>query len=123
MKPRQKETASLPPPYRLRDDFLSPAEFPFYKVLSSLVGASLTIESKVRLADVCFVARPYENFAYFNRITRKHLDFLVCDATTMKPLFGVELDDSSHDRTDRQERDQFVEDVCKVAGLPLLRKT
>jgi hypothetical protein len=76
LKPRQKETASLPPPYRLRDDFLSPAEFPFYKVLSSLVGASLTIESKVRLADVCFVARPYENFAYFNRITRKHLDFL-----------------------------------------------
>ena len=28
---------------------------------------------------------------------------------------------SSHKRNDRQERDDFVESVCKVAGLPLLR--
>jgi len=39
----------------------------------------------------------------------------------MKPLFGVELDNASHKRNDRQERDEFVESVCKVAGLPLLR--
>lgn len=39
----------------------------------------------------------------------------------MKPLFGLELDDTSHNRNDRQERDEFVESVCKAAGLPLLR--
>jgi len=121
LKRSQKETASKTLPYRLRDDFLSPAEFSFYKVLSSLVGARLTIQSKVRLADIFFVARPNENVAYFNRIAQKHLDFLVCDSVTMKPLFGVELDDSSHKRNDRQERDEFLESVCKVAGLPLLR--
>ena len=117
----KKKSVSKSLPYRLRDDFLSPAEFSFYKVLSSLVGTRLTIQSKVRLADVFFVARPNENVAYFNRIAQKHLDFLVCDSITMKPLFGVELDDSSHKRNDRQERDEFVESVCKVAGLPLLR--
>ena len=121
LKRSQKEVTSKALPYRLRDDFLSPAEFSFYKVLSSLVGTRLTIQSKVRLADVFFVARPNENVAYFNRIAQKHLDFLVCDSITMKPLFGVELDDSSHKRNDRQERDEFVESVCKVAGLPLLR--
>lgn len=47
-------------PYRLRDDFLSPAEFSFYKVLNSLIGSRLTIQSKVRLADIFFVARPNE---------------------------------------------------------------
>jgi len=108
-------------PYRLRDDFLSPAEFSFYKVLSSLVGARLTIQSKVRFADIFFVARPNENVAFFNRIAQRHLDFLVCDTITMKPLFGIELDDSSHKRNDRQERDEFVESVFQVAGLPLLR--
>ena len=87
----------------------------------SLVGTRLTIQSKVRLADVFFVARPNENAGFFNRITQKHLDFLVCDSVTMKPLFGIELDDSSHKRNDRQERDEFVENVCQVAGLPLLR--
>jgi hypothetical protein len=108
-------------PYRLRDDFLSPAEFSFYKVLSSLVGTRLTIQSKVRLADIFFVARPNENVAYFNRIAQRHLDFLVCDSITMKPLLGIELDDSSHKRNDRQERDEFVEKVFQVANLPLLR--
>ena len=117
----KKKSVSKSLPYRLRDDFLSPAEFSFYKVLSSLGGSRLTIQSKVRLADVFFVARPNENVAYFNRIAQKHLDFLVCDSITMKPLFGIELDDSSHKRNDRQERDEFVESVCKVAGLPLLR--
>ncbi len=121
LKRSQKETASKELPYRLRDDFLSPAEFSFYKVLSSLAGSRLTIQSKVRLADVFFVARPNENMAYFSKIAQKHLDFLVCDSVTMKPLFGVELDDSSHKRNDRQERDEFVESVCKAAGLPLLR--
>lgn len=121
LKRSQKEITSKALPYRLRDDFLSPAEFSFYKVLSSLVGTRLTIQSKVRLADVFFVARPNENIAYFNKIAQKHLDFLVCDSVTMKPLFGIELDDSSHKRNDRQERDEFVESVCKVAGLPLLR--
>jgi len=121
LKRSQKETTSKALPYRLRDDFLSPAEFSSYKVLLSLVGARLTIQSKVRLADVFFVARPNENAGFFNRIAQKHLDFLVCDSVTMKPLFGIELDDSSHKRNDRQERDEFVENVCQVAGLPLLR--
>ncbi len=117
----KKKSVAKSLPYRLRDDFLSPAEFSFYKVLSSVVGTRLTIQSKVRLADVFFVARPNENVSYFNRIAQKHLDFLVCDSVTMKPLFGIELDDASHKRNDRQERDEFVESACKVAGLPLLR--
>ncbi len=108
-------------PYRVRDDFLSPAEFSFYKILSSLGGTRLIIQSKVRLADVFFVARPNENMTYFSRIAQKHLDFLVCDSVTMKPLLGIELDDSSHKRDDRQERDDFVDRVFEVAGLPLLR--
>ena len=115
------ETAKKELPYRLRDDFLSPAEFSFYKVFLSIYGTRLTVQSKVRLADVFFVSRPNENYNYFNRIAQKHLDFLVCDLETMKPLFGIELDDASHKRNDRQERDAFVEEVCKVAGLPLLR--
>ena len=108
-------------PYRVRDDFLSPAEFSFYKILTSLGSTRIIIQSKVRLADIFFVARPNENMTYFSRIAQKHLDFLVCDSITMKPLLGIELDDSSHKRDDRQERDDFGEKVFQVAGLPLLR--
>ena len=108
-------------PYRLRDDFLSPAELSFYKVLSSVLGSRFTIQSKVRLADVFFVLRPNENIAYFNKISQRHVDFLVCDTATMKPLLGIELDDASHQRRSRRERDEFVERVFQAARLPLLR--
>jgi len=33
---------------------------------------------------------------------------------------AIELDDSSHEREDRQERDIFVDNVLGKAGLPLL---
>jgi very-short-patch-repair endonuclease len=108
-------------PYRLRDDFLSPAELSFYRVLQLAVRDRATIVTKVNLADIFFVARPNENQLYRNKIDRKHVDFLLCDLATMKPRCGIELDDSSHARRDRQERDEFVDQVFHVAGLPLLR--
>lgn len=107
-------------PYRLRDDFLTPSEFSFYKILSTIVGTERVIQSKVRLGDIFFVARPNENARYFNKIIAKHLDFLVCDAVTMKPLLGVELDDTSHQRSNRIERDEFIDKVFQAANLPLL---
>jgi hypothetical protein len=39
----------------------------------------------------------------------------------MRPLAGIELDDASHARADRQERDAFVARVFAAASLPLLR--
>ena len=108
-------------PYRVRDDFLSPAEFSFYKVLLSIVGNHVCIQSKVRLADIFFVSQPDRNFSYFAKISQRHVDFLGCDPVTMKPLFGIELDDASHNRQKRKESDHFLDEVFKTANLPLLR--
>lgn len=107
-------------PYRLRDDFLSPAELSFYKVLQLVVKDRATISTKVNLADLFFVPRGEGQQSYRNKIDRKHVDFLLCDPITMKPLAGIELDDSSHQRADRIERDNFVDGVFQSAGLPLL---
>jgi hypothetical protein len=108
-------------PFRLRDDFLSAAEFSFYRVLFLAVGSQATICPKVNLADIFFVARPNDNSGLRNKINRKHVDFLLCDPATMKPRCGIELDDSSHARRDRQDRDEFVDKVFQAAGLPLVR--
>lgn len=59
--------------------------------------------------------------AYRSRIAQKHLDFLLCDARSMQPILGIELDDSSHARASRQARDEFVDRVFEAAGLPLVR--
>lgn len=108
-------------PYRQRDDFLSAAELSFYRVLILALDGSHLVCLKVNLADIFFVARPNENQSYRNKIDRKHVDFLLCDLATMNPVMGVELDDASHARRDRQDRDQFVDQVFEAAGMPLVR--
>lgn len=108
-------------PYRLRDDFLSRAERSFLGVLHSVTRDTYVICPKVNLADIFFVARPNENQVYRNKIDRKHIDFLLCDPATMRPRIGIELDDSSHQRIERQVRDEFVGQVFEAGGLPLLR--
>ena len=107
-------------PYRLRDDFLSQAEASFFHVMKSIVGDRLLIFTKVSLADLFYVARPNENKGARNKIDRKHVDFVICDPNSLKPRFAIELDDSSHKREDRVERDEFVDEVFKAADLPLV---
>lgn len=119
ISPHESATGSWP--YRLRDDFLSPAEISFYHVLKSATGDAITVCPKVNLSDIFFVSGPGQNQGAKNRISRKHVDFLLCDSQTMRPRVGVELDDSSHAREDRQTRDALVQQVFDAAGLALLR--
>jgi hypothetical protein len=107
-------------PYRVRDDFLSPAEHSFYLVVKNIMGEYFAVCPKVSLAEIFFVTRPNENMSAYNRINRKHVDFLICEPKTMQPRFAIELDDRSHQRPDRQERDDFVDDVFAAARLPLV---
>jgi hypothetical protein len=107
--------------YRLRDDFLSPAEASFFRVLRLTVGDRLVICPKVRLGDLFFVARPNENRGASTRIASKHVDFVLCDPATLKPVAGLELDDSSHRKSASASRDQFKNDLFAAAGLPLIR--
>lgn len=107
--------------YRLRDDFLSPAEANLLRVLREVVADWALICPKVRLADLVYAPRQEGRQAAFNRVSRKHLDFVLCDAATLRPVLALELDDRSHQRPDRQERDAFVERVLADTGLPLVR--
>lgn len=110
-------------PYHLRDDFLTPAEHNFYLVLRQAVGDWALVCPKVSLSDLFYArSKDYGQFlTYTNKIDRKHVDFLLCDPQSIRPLLGVELDDKSHRRKDRRERDRFVEGVFAAAGLPLAR--
>jgi len=38
----------------------------------------------------------------------------------MDPRLAIELDDRSHQQADREERDAFVDEVFRAAGLPLV---
>jgi very-short-patch-repair endonuclease len=108
-----------PRPYRQRDDFLSPAELAFYRVLVPVVDSRYVICPKVRIADLVYTVERNDR-ANMNRIIQKHVDFVLCEKESMKPILVIELDDSSHARADRQERDELVDAVFESAQLPLL---
>lgn len=119
-EPKQEEKS----PYRLTQAFLSPAEISFYHVLQQAIGKHVVICPKVSLGDLFYpqTGDRGTNQTWRNKIDRKHVDFLLCDPKSMQPLMGIELDDASHEQATRQERDQFVEEVFAVAGLPLFRQ-
>jgi len=110
-------------PYKKRDDFLSNAELSFYKILLKAVGNEVVVFPKVSLGDVFFVNIKDRSWKtkYFNKIARKHVDFLICLKDSLNPLCGIELDDTSHTRNDRVERDAFVDKVFDSAELKLFR--
>ena len=115
-----KPATAITFPYGLRDHFLSPAELSFHHVLRTIVRDSETLLTKVNLNDLFFVRRPHKNKGAHNKINRKHVDFVLCDTKSMQPLIAIELDDRSHNRPDRQKRDEFVDGVFEAADLPLL---
>jgi hypothetical protein len=109
-------------PYQLNAQFLSPTELEFFQALRQTSASHLVVCTKVRLGDLFKVSAP-DNSQFRisrNKINQKHVDFLLCETTTMRPLLGIELDDSSHQRAARQARDVFVDGVFKAAKLPLL---
>ncbi|MFT3831334.1 MAG: DUF2726 domain-containing protein [Opitutaceae bacterium] len=109
--------------YELRTAILTKAERSFFGALEQACPEGVGLLAKVRLGDV-FKPRqglsPSERTGADNRINRKHVDFLLVRVSDLAPLAGVELDDSSHERSDRQKRDAFVDDVFQSCGLPLL---
>lgn len=117
--PLEKEEITFP--YHVRDDFLSKAELSFYQVLKSMMKDFMVICPKVSLAELFYVDHPNKNQSAFARIRQKRVDFVICDPATMQPKFAIELDDSSHQREDRLERDEFEEKVFEAANLPLVR--
>ena len=115
-----KKTGEIKFPYRLHDDFLSPAEQNFMRLLRTATVEWAMMAPKVSLGDLfCAQTGDYsQNRVYREKIDRKHIDFLLYDPQTLRPILGVELDDKSHQRKDRRGRERSVNGVFTAAGLP-----
>jgi len=101
---------------------LTDAERAFFVRLRQAVGSELEIFPKVRLIDV---VEPRgsggDRQGARNRVIQKHVDFLLVRASDSYPVAAVELDDRTHGRPDRQERDRLIEEILRSVGLPLIR--
>lgn len=98
-------------PYDKRKSLLTPTELHFKKFLELAMPDTNVIMAQVSLEEI-IVVKPTTNNAKRaqarNRIKSKRIDFVLCDRSTMYIECAIELNDRSHQRSDRRARDRFV---------------
>ncbi|NOI31850.1 DUF2726 domain-containing protein [Vibrio coralliilyticus] len=96
------------------------AEHNFFIQLQRKLPEEFYVLCKLRLADIC---KPFDakNIPAFNKIARKHVDFVVIDKSTSKVRFAIELDDRSHQQRDSIRRDKEKDHALSSAGVTLFR--
>ncbi len=108
--------------YKRRDFLMSRAEHECYDNLMLAVGENYYIFPQVHLTTIVdnrVVGQDWRGA--FSHINGKSVDFVICDKAYISPKLVIELDDKTHEREDRVERDVEVERILAVANLPLLR--
>jgi hypothetical protein len=106
-------------PYRLREYFLSTPEIALLRVLQQMIAERYIICPKVALTDIFTIVRPNENVHFYNKIFRKHVDFLLCDPKTLKPAIAIEIVKPVA-RTETRASDQFMEELFLSEGIPMV---
>lgn len=102
---------------------LTKNEWAFYKGLKPVADElGYSVLAKIRLADLIEVdVKDNKDFMkYFNKINKKHVDFVLAKPENLQIELLIELDDNSHNAAQKQ-RDEFIEALYKQTGYKLLR--
>lgn len=57
---------------------------------------------------------------WFNKISRKSVDFVIC-MRDLSVVAAIELDDASHDSSERKRKDADKDKAIEGAGIPIIR--
>ena len=110
-------------PISLNPYFLSRDEYKLYKVLYEILheNTKYDLVSKTRWEDIWKAQKGQNNMRYRGFLRSRHVDFLLIGTEQGCPIkMIIELNDRSHKRKDRQERDQRLKHFCEDTGIHLL---
>jgi len=96
------------------------AEHNFFTQLNNQLPDDIYLVAKVRLADLCKPDNP-KNIVGFNKIARKHIDFVLIEQSSSKVVAAIELDDKSHQKRENIRRDKDKNYALASAGIKLFR--
>lgn len=92
----------------------------YYELRKLADQKGLLICPKIRLMDLVEPKGDAKNQQTLkNKVQSKHVDFVICNQS-MHVVCIIELDDTTHLRQDRIERDQFVDEVLKGTGYRII---
>ena len=113
---KPKDKIKLNAKYERKRTMLTRPEYNFLLQLRQIEPNKYEVVPQVALTNVI---DKKTNNSYRNELFRV-CDYCFVDRDTFEPLLLVELNDRSHLRADRQQRDAKVAAICSDAKLPLL---
>ena len=102
------------PKYRLKDSLVTASELRYFRVLEGCFGKDYRVLPQVNLAAVID-----KEGAGFRTELFRNVDFGIFDMN-FRPIVLIEINDNSHLRKDRAERDESVNAIAKKARIPLV---
>ena len=103
------------PNYTAKEALLTETEIRYYDEISEIVGEKYFLFPQINLASI--VDKKSDTNSRTDLF--RNIDFGVFDYN-FKPILLIEINDNSHIRKDRKERDEKVADILKKAKLPLV---
>lgn len=92
----------------------------YRKLQNWTYSRNLIVFTKVRLLDLITPRKNQENYkGALWKIQAKHVDFVICDQD-IKVKCIIEINDNSHNKSDRIERDNFIIEVLQACGYKVL---
>lgn len=108
--------------YSAKKSLMSKTEADFFIKLEHAVNERYYVFPQVHLSALLDHKVEGQEWRYaFRHINGKSVDYVLCDRSTLAPVYAIELDDFTHKRSDRIERDNEVERIFREAQLPLVR--
>lgn len=108
--------------YARKGAVMTAAEAAFYHRLLSVAGDRYYVFPQIHLSALLTNQTKGRYWkAAFQRINRTSVDYVLCDKQTMRAVYAVELDDSTHDTAKRRASDAGVEKMFADVDLPLVR--
>lgn len=121
-KAKERDDSKLPVKgiYQRKWMFTTNEKEAYHKLKETAEKNGYTVFAKVRLYDLL---EPHANIqkrkTYLYKIQAKHVDFVLCDQKLIA-RYIIELDDKSHERNDRKQRDEFVDSILEDVGYKVL---
>ncbi len=108
------------PNYKTHVDFMTKAELKFYRFLINIIielkktyDLNLSIFAQVAVNRIIDVNNDRVKNELFDKISRKSIDFVLFDEKNSQIYCCIELDDKTHENSDRHERDILLDNVFK----------
>ena len=93
-----------------------------FKILNEIFSSKWFVVPQVHLSALLDYRVKGQNWnAAFRHINGKSVDFVLIGKESYRVICAIELDDSTHNKPERKERDVEIERIFNQAKIPLVR--